>query len=86
MNKIKKRHSKKLDALIFEKKMKYGLHNNPNDLITNLTGRILSDIEVEILKCGLKHGIPTRPCDPEVMVIAENIWDQIENNAVVRTS
>ena len=82
MNKIKKRHSKKLDALIFEKKMKYGLHNNPNDLITNLTGRILSDIEVEILKCGLKHGIPTRPCDPEVMVIAENIWDQIENNGV----
>ena len=57
MNKIKKRHSKKLDALIFQKKMKDGLDNNPNDLITNLTGRILSDTEVKILKCGLKHGI-----------------------------
>ena len=60
--------------------MKDGLYNNPNNLITNLTGRILSDIEVEILKCGFKHGIATRPNEPEVMVIAENIWDQIENN------
>ena len=75
MNKIKKQHSKKLDALIFEKKMKDGLHNNPNDLTTNLTGRILSDIEVEILKCGLKHRIATRPSEPEIVVIAENIWD-----------
>ena len=50
MNKIKKRHSKKLNVLIFEKKkMKYGLHNNPNDLITDLTGKILLDVEVESL-------------------------------------
>ena len=50
MNKIKKRHSKKLDVSIFEKKkMKYGLHNNPNDLITDLTGKILLDVEVESL-------------------------------------
>ena len=74
-NKIKKRHSKKRDALIFEKKMKDGLHNNPNGLITNLIGRILSDIEVEILKCGVKHGIATRPSESEMLVIAENIWD-----------
>ena len=70
MNKIGKPHNKKLDALIFEKKMKDGLHNNPNDLITNLTGRILLDVEVEILKCGLKHGIATRPSEPEMMIIA----------------
>ena len=29
--------------------MKYGLHNNPNDLITDLTGKILLDVEVESL-------------------------------------
>ena len=72
----------KLDTLIFEKKMEDGLHNNPNDLITNLTSRVISDIQVEILKCGLKHGIATRPNEPEMMVIAENIWDQIENNGL----
>ena len=82
MNKIGKQHSKKLDTLIFEKKMKDGLHNNPNDLITNLTDRILLDVKVEILKCGLKHGIATRPSEPEMMVIAENIWDQIERNGL----
>ena len=82
MNKITKQHSKKLGALIFQKKMKDGLHNNPNDLITNLTKRILSDVEVEILKCGLKHGMATRPREPEIMVIAENIWDQIEHNGL----
>ena len=52
--KIKKRHSKKLDALILEKKMRDGLYNNPNDLTINLTSRILSDDDAETLKCGLK--------------------------------
>ena len=84
MNEIKKRHSKKLDALIFEKKMKDGLHNNPNDLITKLSERILSNVEVEILKCGLKHGMATRPSEPEIMVIAENIWDQTEHNGLCK--
>ena len=38
--------------------------------------------EVEIIKCGLINGIATRPSEPEMMVIAENIWDQIENNSL----
>ena len=82
MNNTTKQHSKKLDALIFEKKMKDGLHNNPNDLITNLTKRIRSDVAVEILKCGLKHGMATRPSETEIIVIVENIWDQIEHNGL----
>ena len=60
--------------------MKDGLHSNPNDLISNLTGRILSHVETEILKCGPKHGIPTEPSEPEMMVITENICDQIERS------
>ena len=38
--------------------------------------------EVEILKCGLKHGIATLPSEPEMMIIAENICDQIENKGL----
>ena len=72
--KIKKRHSKKLDALILEKKMRDGLYNNPNDLTINLTSRILSDDDAETLKCGLKHEIATRPIENELIVIVENIW------------
>ena len=59
-----------------------GLKNNPNDLITNLTGRILSDVEVKMLKCGLKHGIVTRSTEPQMIVIAENIWDKIERKVL----
>ena len=56
--------------------MKDGLRNNPNDLINNLTGRILSDVGIEILKYRLKHRILTRPSEAEITVIVENIWDQ----------
>ena len=41
--------------------MKDGLHNNPNDSMTNFTDRILSDAEVKILKYGLKNGKATQP-------------------------
>ena len=41
--------------------MKDGLHNNPNDSMTNFTDRILSDVEVKILKYGLKNGNVTQP-------------------------
>ena len=82
MDKIEKRHSKKLDSLICNKKMNNASNNNPNDFITSLTGKILCNVEVEILKYGLKHGIATRPGKPEMMVIAENIWNQIQRNGL----
>ena len=49
-------------------------------MITKLTGRVLSDFEPETIECGLKHGIATRPSEPERMVIVGNIWHQIEYN------
>ena len=75
---IEKRHQKKMDALIVEKKIKDGINQNLNELITNLTGRQLTDEEIEILKVGLKHGIASRPRESEMIVIAEDIWDQIQ--------
>ena len=49
-------------------------------MITKLTVRVLSDFEPETIQCGLKHGIATRPSEPERMVIVGNIWHQIEYN------
>ena len=49
-------------------------------MISKLTGRVLSDFEPETIQCGLKHGIATRPSEPERMVIVGNIWHQIEYN------
>ena len=41
---------------------------------------MLSDTETEILKNGLKHCIFKRSSQIEMIVIAEKIWDQIEQN------
>ena len=53
--------------------MQGGLENNPNNLISNLTGKTSSDTEIEILIYGLKHDIATRTFEAKMIVIAENI-------------
>ena len=60
-----------------EKRIQEGIHNNPNDLITNLTNVTLSNNEIEILKYGLKHGLAIRPKESEMIVIMEDIYEQI---------
>ena len=84
MTKLKERQNKKLDSLItMEKNMQGGLENNPNNLISNLTGKTSSDTEIEILIYGLKHDIATRTFEAKMIVIAENIWNQIEKKDYV---
>ena len=53
-------HDKKLANLIIEKRIQDSVHNNPNEVITNLTYITLSNYEIEILKYGLKHGVAIR--------------------------
>ena len=65
-----------------EKNIQDGLQNNPNNLISNLTGKTLSDTEIKILKYGLKHGIGTCPSEVEMIVIVENIWDQLQQKGL----
>ena len=78
MTRVKERQTKKLDGLIAEKNIQDGIQNNPNNLISSLIGKLLSDTEIGILKYRLKHAIATLPSEVEMIVIAENIWDQIE--------
>ena len=46
MTRLKERQNKKLDGLIVEKNIQDGLQKNPNNLISNLTGKTFSDIEI----------------------------------------
>ena len=62
----------------------YGLQNIPNKLISNLTGKTLSDTEIKILKYGLKHDIATRSSEVEMIVIAKSIWKQIEQKGLCK--
>ena len=83
MKRVKERQNKKLDGLIVEKNIQDSPQNNLNSLISNLTSKALSDTEIKIPKYGLKHRIATGPSEVEIMiVIAENIWDQIEQKGL----
>ena len=54
-----------------------GGKENPNDTIVNLTGQLLSDEQMEVLKLGLRYGLVTRPNHFEIMSVAEDVWDQV---------
>ena len=54
MTKVKERQNEKLGGLIVEKNIQDNLQNNRNNLISNLTGKTLSDTEIEILIVHLK--------------------------------
>ena len=56
-----------------EKRIQEGIHNNPNNLIANLTNITLSNNEIKILKYGLKHCLAIRPKESEVIVIMEDM-------------
>ena len=60
MTRVKERQTKKLDGLIAEKNIQDGIQNNPNNLISSLIGKMLSDTEIGILKYRLKHATALR--------------------------
>ena len=81
---IQIRHKKKFNNLIMEKLIQEAIHNNPKDLITNLTKVTLLNNEIEILKHGLKHGLVIRPEELEMIVIMEDIYEQIlRHNSII---
>ena len=83
---MKLRHDSKLANLINEKRIQDGIHNNPNEIIINLTDTTLSNYETEILKYGLTHGNAIRPKKSEMIMIMENIYDQIMRHNIVKDS
>ena len=54
---IEKRHQKKYDNLLMEKRLLDGIQQNPNKIITNLTYIELSNDEISALELGLEHGV-----------------------------
>ena len=38
--------------------------------------------EISVLELGLKHGVLMRPKEPEMIAIAENVWEQIQNHGI----
>ena len=46
ISKIISIRNKKFDKLLVEKRLKDGIHENPNEVITNLSGRALTEVEI----------------------------------------
>ena len=50
--------------------------------LSDLTGKTLAATKIEILKYGLKHGLATCPSEVELIIIAENTRDHIEQKGL----
>ena len=79
-------YDKKLDRLFKKKEEQDGLKENPNNVIWNLTSRILSNEECQILRCGLNHRIATNLKESDRLASAESVWDQINRNNICKKS
>ena len=75
--KTKERHQKKLDNLVINKRINYGIRKNPNEITTNLSDIKLNDDEIAVLKLGLKHGLFIKPKEKEMIAVIKDIYDQI---------
>ena len=81
---IKDCHLKKFDALLVNKCIQDGIHNNLNLLITNLTNTDLTDEEVSIPNFGLKHGLLLCPKEPGMIAAMEDLWNQISRQDILK--
>ena len=83
---IQIRHDRKFNNLIMEKRIQEGIHNNSNDLITNVTNVTLSNNKIEILMYGLNHGLAIGPKESEMIVIMEDINEKILRHNAIKDS
>lgn len=71
---IEERHQMKYDDLIMENRIRDGIHQNPNKMITNLINIGLSNDEISVLELYLKHDVLIQLKTPEIIATVENIW------------
>ena len=83
---IQIRHHRKFNNLIMEKRIQVGIHNNPRNIISNLTNVTLPNNKIEIFKYGLKHGLAIRQNESEMIVIMEDIYEQILQHNAIKNS
>ena len=83
---IELRHQNKHDNLIIEKRLCDYTQGNPNKIFTNLIDINLTQDEISVLEIGLKHGVLLRPKVPEMIAIAENVWEQIEIHNILKAN
>ena len=79
---VLKRHQKKLYILLKDKNESSDIYGNLNTVVTNLPCHVLSNEEYSTLKFRLKYGLATRPNESNILVYAEEIWEQIDKSNI----
>jgi hypothetical protein len=79
-------HERKFQSLLKEHAISTGIKNNPNEIITNLSGDTLALEQESVLRFGLKHGLATSPNESDVIASAESIWDQLKSQNLLPDS
>ena len=77
-------HNKKLDRLFNKKQEEDGLKDNPNNVISDLTSRILSNEECQVLRYGLNHGITTSLKESDILASPESVCNQMPRNNICK--
>ena len=78
------RHQKKHLALIVNKRITDGIKENPSNAIANLTRSELAEDEVEVLNFSFKCGVLSKPKESEMVGTLKHVWEQIENNNILK--
>ena len=84
--KVKQRHGSKFDKLVVEKALKNGIEQNPNEVISNLTGEDLTNEEKEVLSYGLKHGVATNVKEEDIIPVVEAFYGKLLDIKIIKTS
>ena len=61
-----------------------GVKENPNNTIWNLTTRVLSNEEYQVLCYGLNHGLATYQKQNDILASVETVWDQINKKNICK--
>ena len=81
---IQTKLSQKLELIISERNNKNHIEANSNAIITNLSSITLTNDEYETLQFGLNHGLAKQSRDVDTFVIAEDLWDQLYRNNILK--
>ena len=83
-NKIETTHEKKFSNLYMNKQKEEGVKENPNNIISNLTTRALSNEKYQVLPYGLNRGLETYQKQNDILASVEAVFDQINKKNICK--
>ena len=71
---------------LYMNNQKEGVKEKPNNTIWNLTTRVLSNEQYQVLRYGLNHGLATYQKHNDILTSLESVWDQVNMKKHLQSS